>query len=262
MGYKSDLIVAPSKKDVPEALNAAIVETCAESIQARGIFSIALSGGSNVSFMASLPDAFEAKGVDPNWSMWHVILADERVVPMTDADSNMGALQDKVFSKVAIPASQVHGINEEKLSESTAAIAEDYELIVRSVIAKSGGQLDMAVLGFGPDGHTCSLFPNHALLKEETNWVASLDDSPKPPPRRITLTYPVLNQHVRHVVFCGAGGSKSPILKQIFESVASDNRKDAIVMRDPAPFPCGAVRPKGALTWVVDQDAMEGIERM
>ena len=143
------------------------------------------------------------------------------------------------------------------------AVAADYEVIVRSVVNKSGGKLDMAVLGFGPDGHTCSLFPNHCLLKEESKWVASLDDSPKPPPSRITLTFPVLNQKTRHVVFCGAGSTKSPILQKVFEKVTKTTRPSTHVatMKDPAPFPCGAVRPDDGdcLTWVVDTDAMEGV---
>mmetsp|Transcript_33600 Transcript_33600/g.77510 ORF Transcript_33600/g.77510 Transcript_33600/m.77510 type:complete len:166 (+) Transcript_33600:54-551(+) len=150
------------------------------------------------------------------------------------------------------------------------SIAQEYQDIVKTVLSKSGGQLDLAVLGFGPDGHTCSLFPNHELLKEEEKWVASITDSPKPPPNRITLTYPVLNQYTRHVLFCGAGSSKSPIVKDVFvDRKQDDDKKNSVfvmTMKDPAPYPSAAVWPNpsgeepNTLTWVIDKDATTGID--
>ena len=129
--------------------------------------------------------------------------------------------------------------------------------------------------GFGPDGHTCSLFPNHPVLKEDKELIAHIDDSPKPPPSRVTLTFPVLNKWSRCVVFCGTGVSKSPILKDVFgkatignddiETVIDGATSLVVEMNDPAPYPCAMVRPENgnSLIWVMDNDAAaEGISRL
>lgn len=285
------LVVASSKDDVMTHLNAAVVSLACEALADHGHFTIALSGGSLPSFLTALPDAFAQAGVvDPQWSKWHVLLADERCVPVHDEESNLGSIQKHFVRHTSIPPEEVYGINQELVREmmtassSTASpaaavavasqIATEYETTVRAVLDNhSNGRLDLAVLGFGPDGHTCSLFPGHALLQEDVLWVAPIHDSPKPPPDRVTLTYPVLNGVTRHVIVCGAGPSKHQVVSAVFsnlEKVKDDDGNDededattattvyTATMTYPPPYPSAAVKPLETLTWLIDADAMRG----
>lgn len=299
------LVVAGNSKQVSTQLNNTLVHVCQTAIERRGVFTLALSGGSLPSFLATIDESFRLLGVDPMYSCWHVILADERCVPSEDPDCNLKALKENFLSKVSIPASQVHGIDEAMMQESTEAVAHSYEVTVRKVIELSGGFLDCAVLGFGPDGtfkkstscvslsrkprpitpylrfslhvstgHTCSLFPNHSLLSESTKWVAPIEDSPKPPPKRITLTFPVLNALTRHVIFCGTGEAKREVLQEIISSIKLAKKEAYGTVYDvefsvTALHPCTMVVPNisfggdrdNSLTWVVDVYAMQGIRR-
>ncbi len=70
---------------------------------------------------------------------------------------------------------------------------------------------DLILLGVGPDGHVASLFPHRSTLSEDKAWVLPVDNSPKPPPERITMTLPVINA-AKDVVFVTLGEVRRRIL--------------------------------------------------
>ena len=257
------VLVASTKDNIPERLHSLLIRESQKAISLRGCFTIALSGGSLPSFLSGLEISFQNVSVDPQWHKWHILLADERCVPINDEDSNMGSLTTELFRYVAIPQEQIHGLDESLLEKSVEIQADAYESKLRSALLHSDGMLDMALLGFGPDGHTCSLFPGHSLLLERQRWISGLDDSPKPPPKRITMTLPFLNDYTRNVVFCGAGSSKQDVLRQVFGSFVEVGQpgSDHHVRMNICDLPCSMVRPREELYWVVDADAMPTIPR-
>ena len=216
---------------------------------------VAVSGGSlpaTLSKALLAPDngTLEDK---PQFSKWEIFFADERAVPLDHEDSNYGLLKKDLIDKIP-PTSgspQVHGIDVEVL-DNTQEISDRYQDLLMSKFAgKDSVRLpafDLILLGCGPDGHTCSLFPGHALLRETGSWTAAIEDSPKPPPRRITLTLPVVT-HAHKIAFVATGGGKKDILKQILET--DEGRS----------LPCGLINEQAGdkVSWFTDSAAIEGI---
>lgn len=151
------------------------------------------------------------------------------------------------------------------------AAAADYQSKLIS-LAGSPPKLDLLLLGAGPDGHTCSLFPNHPLLSEpappEGRVVADITDSPKPPPERVTLTLPVrifyslfatylmlVSSKVVNsalcCVFAAVGASKAEMVAQLLGEKEPENQED---------LPARMVKPKnGELYWILDTSAAKDL---
>ncbi|KAJ3013359.1 6-phosphogluconolactonase [Thoreauomyces humboldtii] len=207
-----EVFVFSSTDDISAALDSFLTTASANAIAKNGRFTVSLSGG-------SLPKVLGAKirtneAID--WSKWHIFFADERCVAHDHDDSNYKLAKDELLDHVPIPSSQVYAINEKLVGDRHAA-AKDYVDQLEKVFGKgSFPSIDVNLLGIGPDGHCCSLFPGHALLDVKDVWVASLDDSPKPPPSRITLTYPVVNNAAVNL-FVSTGESKADALHKILD---------------------------------------------
>ena len=159
-----------------------------EAAASRGQFTVGFSGGSAAKIVCS-----GLRGrADVEWSKWHVFTCDERHVQLSDPDSNISFVQRELLDHVSVPAGNVYPIDP---SVDVSASAEDYVAKIRKVFPDKSKvpAFDLLILGMGPDGHTCSLFPGHPGLGEMKKLVIPITDSPKPPPKRITLTFPVLN---------------------------------------------------------------------
>ena len=218
-------------------------------------FKVGVSGGSLPKTLAKglLTPSNGSKEDTVDFSKWEIFFADERAVPLDDGDSNFKLLKDELLDKIPpeLGKPTVHTINVEHMDD-VQEMADDYQdLLMKSFAAKDSVKLpifDLLLLGCGPDGHTCSLFPNHELLRETAAWVAAIEDSPKPPPKRITLTLPVVT-HANKIAFVATGDGKREVLKKILDT------------EEGRSLPCGLVNSGGGdkVTWFTDNGAVEGV---
>ena len=172
-----------------------IAEAAAAARTVRGQGHVCLAGGSTP--MRS----YELLGpLLDDWEFIHFWYGDERCVRFDDPDSNHG----QALARLQIPGATIHPMPGE-LGPDGGARAYSEEL--------GDTVLDVTLLGMGPDGHTASLFPDHQLL-DATGVVSGIEDSPKPPPQRITLTLPKLNES-RRIVLLVTGAEKADALERV-----------------------------------------------
>jgi 6-phosphogluconolactonase len=191
-----------------ERLARLLEDEARQAQSARGRFTLAVPGGTTAAqLFPRLADA----AVD--WTRTDFFWVDERVVPATHPQSNYGLAASLWLWPAGVPSARVHPMPTD--DPDLARAARRYVLELERA-AGTPPQLDVVILGMGPDGHVASLFPGHAALEADAA-VVGVSDSPKPPPRRITLTLPALAA-ARRLVIPAFGASKADAVHEAVEN--------------------------------------------
>lgn len=232
-----------------ECIRAAAEFICSkarESYEARGIFTLVLSGGLTPITLYELL-AVEKIGACMQWDRTHLFWGDERFVPIDDPENNFTMVNLAMISQVPIPEENVYRIRTEFATAAEAAA--DYEEQLRAFAAREPDSVgrgkfprfDLVLLGMGLEGHTASLFPSRLELAEGDRWVIpaakpQLDYSKD----RVTMTLPVFN-NARCVAFLLFGAEKRALMDEIQKNPAEAAKQ----------YPAAMVRPRGELNWFV-----------
>ena len=222
-----------------------LVEACSRAIAARGVFSLALSGGSTPKKLYHLL-AGEPYAGQIDWAKVEIFFGDERAVGPDHADSNFRMASEALLNQVPLNPERVHRLRGENALPAEAA---RYQKVMAKALTHAAGkppELDMILLGLGTDAHTASLFPHTGALAETSAWVAA-NEVPQLKTSRLTLTYPVINA-ASEVVFLVSGADKVTALGHVMDGE-----------RNHAEYPAQGVRPQGDLIWMVDQAAAGGL---
>ena len=189
---------------VAQRAAAFIAERAAEAVRARGVFTLAVSGGRTpwamLRALAALPLP---------WAQLQLFQVDERVAPDGDAVRNLTNIQASLLAHAPLPAANLHAMPVTATDLDAAARA--YAATLQRMCGMPA-VLDLVHLGLGADGHTASLVPGDAALQ-----VADADVTlagPYQGHRRMTLSYPVLNR-ARCVLWLATGAEKRAMVTRL-----------------------------------------------
>lgn len=182
--------------------------------------SCALSGGNTaLIFLPALRVA------DVEWSKIAFFWADERAVDVDDPESNYGLAKRMLLAPLGARAPRaVRMPTELPLDEA----AQQYDATLSTELR--GGPLDLAILGVGEDGHICSLFPGHQALLQNDLRAVAVEDAPKIPRRRLSLTMRFVLQ-TRQIWIIAVGPRKLAVLHAALSKKQRSTPLDLVIQQ-------------------------------
>jgi 6-phosphogluconolactonase len=220
-----------------------LVNAITDAIDKRGTAQVVLTGGgTGIGLLKRVGE--RAEKID--WSQVHLYWGDDRFVPQDDDERNYKQAAEALLDHIDIPAGNVHPMSasDGDFGDDLDVAARDYERVLAANAddGQPAPDFDVHLLGMGGEGHINSLFPETPAVRETDRLVLGVPDSPKPPPRRITLTLPAI-QRSREVWLVVSGAGKA-------DAVAA-----AIGGAKPVDVPAAGAVGRDATVWLLDEDA-------
>ncbi len=218
-----------------------LVEAITAAIAARNEASVVLTGGgTGIGLLKRVGERSD----EIDWSKVHVYWGDERFVPADDDERNDKQAREALLDHVGIPETNVHAMaaTDGEFGDDLDAAAEGYAQLLAETFDPLGPEFDVHLLGMGPEGHINSLFPDTAAVQETERLVVGVTDSPKPPPRRITLTIPAIRRS-----------------REVWLVVSGEGKADAVAAAvggaKPIDIPAAGAVGAEATVWLLDEAA-------
>lgn len=230
-----------------KAVAARLVTRLVDVQAARGSASVVLTGGGiGTKVLAQMAAAPAREAVD--WRRLDVWWGDERYLPDGDTERNETSARAALLDHVSVDPARVHAMppSDGPDPDPESGAARYADLLRAAARPEDHGPVpsfDVLMLGIGPDAHVASLFPGKPALYEEERSVVAVRGAPKPPPMRISLTFPAIGA-AREVWILAAGESKARAVRMALDGESG-------VMQVPA----AGVRGRQSTLYLVDRDA-------
>lgn len=230
-----------------DAARSRFVEVVTAAQAERGSASVVLTGGgTGIALLEALRE--DSGAID--WARVDIYFGDERFLPSGDPERNEVQASEALLDHVAVHPDRVF-----RMASSDGPHGSDPEVAAAAYAqilgSHSNGEhtpaFDVHLLGMGGEGHINSLFPHTDAVRETHHYVVAVEDSPKPPPVRITLTLPAVRR-AKHVWLLVAGASKA-------EAVAA-----AVGGADPDDIPSAGAIGSESTVWFLDSGAASELD--
>jgi 6-phosphogluconolactonase len=242
----TDVVVHATADLLAKAAAARLVTRLVDAQAARGIAAIVLTGGRvGGAVLRELRDNPARDAVD--WSRVDIWWGDERWVADGDAERNDKQARDALLSAVAVDPARVHpfpaadGPYAGDPEAAAAAYAAELAAAARPEDHGPVPRFDVLMLGVGEEGHVASVFPESPAAYE-TRPVVAVRGSPKPPPTRLTLTFPAIAA-ATDVWLMAAGSEKAGAIALALGGAGA------------IQVPAAGVHGRARTLWLLDREA-------
>lgn len=214
MRPEPEVVVEASARHLAENTAGRVLSTLGAALRRQPVAHLVITGGGILEdVLSALARPVERNSIE--WQRVHIWWGDERYVPADSSDRNDLPALAKLFDHLDLDPAKLH-----RMPASDAGFGGDIEAAADSYAAELAAavpaelhdedvpQFDMILLGVGPDGHCASLFPEHPGVYEQDASVIAVHNSPKPPPDRLSMTFPTLDA-ANEVWFVASGEGKA-----------------------------------------------------